>query len=58
MRKSDGLENYLKKKKKIFPSHLSHSRECGSRAPFPVGSRMILEGSHVWNKNPGELIDL
>ena len=26
---------------------LSHSRECGSRAAFPGGSRMIREGSHV-----------
>ena len=49
MRKNDGLE------KKIFfflyfhiREVLSHSRECGRRAAFPGGSRMIREGSHVW----------
>ena len=41
-----------KKKKKIFlyfhiREVLSHSRECGSRAASPGGSRMIREGSHV-----------
>ena len=54
MHKNDGLE-----KKKIFfffffflyfhiREVLSHSRECGSRATFSGGSRMIREGSHVW----------
>ena len=32
---------------------LSHSRECGSRAAFPGGSRMIREGSHVFQLLPG-----
>ena len=44
-----------KKKKKIFFFFLyfhiwevlSHSQECGSRAAFLGGSRMIREGSHV-----------
>ena len=27
---------------------LSHLRECRSQAPFPGGSQMIREGSHVW----------
>ena len=45
MCKNDGLEK--KKKKKIFFLYfyirevLSYSRECGSRAAFPGGSRMI-----------------
>ena len=47
MCKNDGLE---KKKKKLY-FHIrevrSHSREYGSRAAFPGGSRMIREGSHV-----------
>ena len=56
MCKNDGLENYLKKKKKkIFffflyfhiREVLPHSRECGNRAAFPGGSRMMREGSHV-----------
>ena len=36
----------------------SHSRECGSWAAFPGGSRMIREGSHVctkWAFGSGEL---
>ena len=50
MRKNDGLG---KKKKNFFlyfhiREVLSHSRECGSWAAFPGGSRMIREGSHVW----------
>ena len=62
MSKNDGLENYLKKKKKNFfffffldfhiREVLPHSRECGSRAAFPEGSRMIREGSHVWLHHP------
>ena len=42
-----------KKKKNFFFLYfhirevLSHSRECGSRAAFPGGSRMIREGSNV-----------
>ena len=44
---------YVKKKKIFFlyfhiREVLSHSRECGSWAAFPGGSRMIREGSHVW----------
>ena len=55
MSKNDGLENYLKKKKFFFfldfhiREVLPHSRECGSWAAFPGGSRMIREGSHVWS---------
>ena len=51
MHKNDGLEKKKKKKKFFLYFHirevLSHSRECGSWAAFPGGSRMIREGSHV-----------
>ena len=48
---------FKKKKKSVFffllyfhiREVLSHSRECGSWAAFPGGSRMIREGSHVCN---------
>ena len=32
---------------------LSHSQECESLAPFPEGSWMIQEGSHVCSKIGG-----